>query len=355
MGVRIREKRGKLYLDIYFNGVRRWEALHLSVTGDKLQNKEVMRLAEVCRSKREVQMVSGEWNMQDPLARNKSLFSFLKGYAAEKPRRHSVNFLLNHLKEYPGGGVVLVSQVNRKWLSGFQAYLAGEGLAPATVNLYISALGKALRKAVQENMIAHNPQEGFQALRVPETDRTVLTFEEITRMSQIDFRGDMGLEIKRAFLFAAFTGLRISDIKTLTWGDIEHIGDRVQINKMQKKTLRRVVTPLNVTAWKIINDGTIHDRGAPVFPRLSRIATGLNSYLIAWADRAKLGRRIGWHTARRTFATLSLEYGADINTVSKLLGHTTVQTAAIYAQATDKLRARAVNALPELPMEQRGP
>ncbi|MDR1215965.1 MAG: hypothetical protein LBK25_04705 [Treponema sp.] len=50
MGVKIRKSRGKLYLDIYQNGNRRWEALHLSLTKDREQNKEVMRLAELCRS-----------------------------------------------------------------------------------------------------------------------------------------------------------------------------------------------------------------------------------------------------------------------------------------------------------------
>jgi hypothetical protein len=50
MGVKIREKRGKLYLDIYAGGRRAWEALHLTLTSDKKQNKEIMRLAEICRS-----------------------------------------------------------------------------------------------------------------------------------------------------------------------------------------------------------------------------------------------------------------------------------------------------------------
>ena len=43
MSVKVREKRGKLYLDIYLGGKRSWEALHLTLTSDKTQNKEIMR------------------------------------------------------------------------------------------------------------------------------------------------------------------------------------------------------------------------------------------------------------------------------------------------------------------------
>jgi hypothetical protein len=73
MGVNVREKRGKLYLDIYENGKRTWEALHLTLTNDKAQNREIMRLAEVCRSKRETQLLTGSWDIQDPIAGRKNL------------------------------------------------------------------------------------------------------------------------------------------------------------------------------------------------------------------------------------------------------------------------------------------
>ncbi|MDL2229050.1 hypothetical protein LJC14_02255 [Treponema sp. OttesenSCG-928-L16] len=57
MGVKIREKRGKLYRDVYTNGKRQWEALGLSMTSDKQQNKEIMRFAELCGSKRNTDII----------------------------------------------------------------------------------------------------------------------------------------------------------------------------------------------------------------------------------------------------------------------------------------------------------
>jgi site-specific recombinase XerD len=69
---------------------------------------------------------------------------------------------------------------------------------------------------------------------------------------------------------------------------------------------------------------------------------------LKWAEKAGVRKPVGWHTARRTFATWELEHGADIYTVAKLLGHTKLKQVARYAQATDKLRREAVTALPEI-------
>lgn len=81
MGVKIRKKRRKLYLDIYENGKRKWEALHLTLTDDRVHNKEAMRLAEICRAKRELQVVSGEWGLLDPIAAKKPLYNYIKEMA----------------------------------------------------------------------------------------------------------------------------------------------------------------------------------------------------------------------------------------------------------------------------------
>ena len=63
MSVKDRERNGKLYLDIYANGQRKWESLGLTVSIDDHQNKEVMRLAEKIRSKREIQIATEKWDL----------------------------------------------------------------------------------------------------------------------------------------------------------------------------------------------------------------------------------------------------------------------------------------------------
>jgi hypothetical protein len=78
MGVKIRVKGRKLYLDIYQNGRRTWESLRLTVSDDPAVNRETMRLAEYVRATREQQIFSGAWGLQDRTGSKMSLYSYFK-------------------------------------------------------------------------------------------------------------------------------------------------------------------------------------------------------------------------------------------------------------------------------------
>jgi integrase len=347
MGVKIREKRGKLYLDIYTGGKRTWEALHLTLTGDRNRNKEIMRMADICRSKRETQMLAGSWDIQDPVAGRKKLVTYLEELAKAAVNKGNIAGCIRYLKKYNNGSAVQLSQITSRWIDGFQQYLLNDsGLSPTTAWVYSKATRTALRRAVRENILLKNPAEGVRALPEPETPLVFLSVGEVQRLADTDLGGELGAEIRKAFIFVCYTGLRISDIKGLKWGDIER--DPLQIIKRQKKTRNAVCIPLKDTAWGIINDSTYHAPDDNVFSLLGNTKSQTNQYLIKWAAKAGIKKPVGWHTARRTFATWELESGADIYTVAKLLGHKKLNQVAKYAQATDKLRRTAVNALPEI-------
>ena len=352
MSVTVREKRGRLYLDVYADGRRKWEALGLTLTADKQQNKEIMRLAEVCRSKRETQIVSGEWGMVDPVNGKKSLFNYMTEIGKGREKKDHINRVLKYMAKFSGGNISL-GQVSEKWLEDFQAYLLKEsGLAKGTAARYEAAIRYALRKAARDRLIPRNPAEGIKAITIPESDKAYLTINEIQVLADTRLGGKLGETVKLAFLFACFNGIRISDLKSLEWGDIDI--ESKQISKRQEKTERRVFIPLHDVAWGIINDGTIHNHKELVFPRLTQSKTDTNQYLVAWARKAGIEKDVGWHTARRTFAVLSLEAGAEIFTVSKLLGHTNLKNTLVYAKATDKMKRGAVNALPVIDIVEGG-
>ena len=340
MSVTIRDKRGRLYLDIYANGRRKWEALGLTLTTDKQQNKEIMRLAEVCRSKRESQIVSGEWGLIDPVNGKQSLYGYMAEIGKSREKKDHLNRVLNYLGKFSGGNIAL-GQVTEKWLEDFQIFLLKEsGLSKGTAGRYEAAVRFALRKAARDRLIPRNPAEGVRAITIPESDKVYLTIQEIQKLANTPLGGKLGSEVKRAFIFGCYTGLRISDLKTLAWGDIQH--DPPQINKRQEKTERKAFVPLHTVAWEIINDGTIHNYKELIFPRLTQSKTDTNQYITAWAKKAGIEKQIGWHTGRHTFAVLSLESGAEIYTVSKLLGHTNLKNTQVYAKATDKMKPEAV-------------
>jgi hypothetical protein len=81
MGVSVRVHKGKIYLDIWYNGKRKREPLGLTIPADKTQKVEIMRLAEVCKSKREAQILSGEWGLIDPVGGKQTLIEYMNGIA----------------------------------------------------------------------------------------------------------------------------------------------------------------------------------------------------------------------------------------------------------------------------------
>jgi integrase len=350
MGVKVREKRGKLYLDIYMGGKRTWEALHLTLTNDKVQNKEIMRMAEICRSKKETQLLAGSWDIQDPIAGRKKLVTYLEEQAKARVNNDYITGCIRYLKKYSNGESIQLSQITPQWVDGFQQFLLkGTNLSPTTAYDYSKAIRMALRKAVNDNILLKNPAAGVKGLPEPETDHVFLNTEEVQKLVDTEMSSKLGEEIRRAFIFACYTGLRISDIKSLKWGDVEL--SPLQIIKRQKKTQRAVYVPLKETSWKIINDGREHNPNDKVFSLIANTKSQTNQYLLRWAEKAGVKKPVGWHTARRTFATLALDNGADIYTVAKLLGHTRLKQVAKYAQATDKLRRSAVAALPEIKLQ----
>jgi integrase len=346
MGVKIRVKRGKLYLDIYERGKRRWEALRLSLTKDKTQNKEIMRIAEICRSKRETQILAGAWDIQDPVAGKQRLVMYMEEYARNYKNPSIVRSCIHHVMRRQDGGTILVSRVTTKWVEDFQDYLLHDaGLSRSSACNYSKILRAALKRAVTENIILRDPAAAVPRLSLPEADLVFLDAEELQRLADVKLEPGTAAEVRRAFLFACHTGLRISDIETITWKRIER--NPPQINKRQEKTKRPVYIPLSGSARKLIGEGEEHSSEERLF-QLPKNRRGTYKHLKGWARAAGVEKNIGWHTARRTFATLALENGADVYTVARLLGHASISQAAKYAKVTDRLKREAVAALPEL-------
>jgi integrase len=347
MSVKVREKRGKLYLDIYMGGRRTWEALHLTLTNDKNQNKEIMRMADICRSIKETQLLAGSWDIQDPIAGRKKLVTYLEELAKLRISNDYITGCIRYLKKYTNGNTIELSQISPQWVDGFQQFLLNETkLSPTSAYGYSKGIRMALRKAVNDNILIKNPAASVKGLQEPETDHVFLNIDEAQRLADTEIGGKLGREIRCAFIFVCYTGLRISDIKSLEWGDIEL--SPLQIIKRQKKTRRAVYIPLKEIAWRIINDGKRHNSDDKVFSLIANAKSPTNWCLVKWAEKAGIKKPVGWHTARRTFATWELENGVDIYTVAKLLGHKNIKQVAKYAQVTDKLRRSAVAALPEI-------
>ena len=352
MSVSIRIKKGRYYLDIYHNGRRTWEKLGLTVAKDPQTAKDQKQLVETIKAKRELQLVSGQWGMQDKFLAKMTLYEYIKKIGEKKKHKDRMKKVLKWLEAYPGGASIQLGQVTHKWFMNFQDYLEKEsGLANITANTYAIAIRQALKQAVMENILLSDPSTGIKGISVPDTEYDYLELAELLKLAKVDISGDMGAEIKRAFLFACYCALRISDIKSLKWKDVTHTTTGAQIVKQQVKTKKRVAVPLHESAWSLINDGAIHNSEDKIFPLLAATNTDQNRNIITWTKKAGITKHITWHSARRTCPTLLHELGVDIYTIQKICGHTKTSTTAKYTSVSDQKLREAVNTLPKLEMD----
>ena len=155
------------------------------------------------------------------------------------------------------------------------------------------------------------------------------------------------VRVKRLFLFSCFTGLRYKDIFNLRWKNLKQIDEGVfQIELVQQKTKKPLVVPLSENALQWIPERHMDGDENRIF-QMPETSCAYD-YLHKWTEKAGIKKNVTFHVGRHTYATLLLYYGADLYTVSKLLGHTNIKTTQIYAKVMDETKRKAVNLIPQI-------
>ena len=166
-----------------------------------------------------------------------------------------------------------------------------------------------------------------------------LTIEELKALMATD---SYRPEVKQAFIFACFTGLRLSDMYKLAPIHIFKTpdGKGEYIDMEMQKTEKPVIIPLSEEAkrWLPKPKGIT----TPFFD-IPTTQTVIGRALRKWAEAAGVEKHISFHCSRHTFGTMMLTLGADLFTTSKLMGHTNIQTTEIYAKIVDKKKEEAIN------------
>lgn len=340
MSVKLRQKKlndggFSLYLDIIHNGRRSYQFLDLQLGSNKEANKENIRIAETIRAKKEIELNTTQYGLT-PTFKTKT--DFISYFEAQELKTKEKNAIVLYLKEFSTG--ISISSIDKKWLLDFQNFLLKK-LSNNSARHYWMYINKVLNRAVNDGIILKNPCAGLESIKGTEVEKSFLTFEEVQKLADTPCNP----ETKRAFLFSCFTGLRISDVRQLRYSDIEN--DRIKFR--QQKTGRIEYLPINETARTLIEkrSSNIIDLKNDFIFRVPPHET-LRLNLKRWARRAGIDKNISFHTARHTCATIALTSGVDLYTVSKMLGHKSLQTTQIYAKIVDEKLKEAVNKLPSI-------
>lgn len=359
-----------LYLDIYHNGRRTYEFLKLYIIpektrADKEKNRETLKLANSVKAQRIIEIQNGEFGFKTSFAGQTLFFQYYRDLTEKRlgteSRGNWGNWLcaLKHLEAYEKNRNITMEQITPAWVQGFRDYLEKRAEAfgndkreraerrPLSQNSrqsYFNKLRACLRQAYEDGIISQNPMRGIEGFRGEEGTRMYLTIEELRRMqaAKCEFP-----EIKRAFLFSCLTGLRRSDIVKLTWGEVHKQGDFTRIIFRQKKTGGQEYIDITPQAADLIGERGNHASDDFVFGDIHS-PSATNYHIREWALRAGVDKYISFHCGRHTFASLMLDTGTDIYTVSKLLGHRELSTTQIYAKVMDKNKQAAVARIPDI-------
>ena len=358
-----------LYFDIYVNGKRKYEFLRLYLVPEtdkyaKGQNRKVLDIAYKLKQKRLFELFGKRLESGSVFIssdEDKRLIDVVEAYAVERKksgqgekegRYGSVMTLKMHLIVYAGENV-LMSQVDKDFCIGFARYLktaknlhqhikSERYLSDGTAYLKYSMFRCVLNDAVRKGYIEKNPTKLVPAIdrpKKPDTERDYLSVEEVKMLMKTPCPYK---DLKLAFLFSCFTGLRKSDILDLRWRNISNNGNKYQIYKRIQKTQRWQTIPLSEQAMLWLPERRDVSDDSRIFQSMSN--SSLASNIKKWAKMAGIKhKRVTFHVARHTFATLELSLGVDLYTVSKLLGHTNIATTQIYAKVVDKQKEEAIN------------
>ncbi|MBO7060139.1 MAG: site-specific integrase [Fibrobacter sp.] len=331
-----------LHLDYRIGGKRIREFLKLYLVpakthADKIKNQETIRLATEIKNKRIRELDSGELNVSTPKKIKTVLAAdyFEKKISSIKTEnsRQNNQTMVNALKDFKRNATL--AEINRDFFKAFVDYLL-EKRSVNTARLYAVLLKARLHDAYIDGMIPQNPDLYGLTPKKLTKDVEFLDIDELRKLQE----ADAPEEVRNPFLFCCFTGLRFSDVKRLKWENIEK---GIIILRMEK-TDEIVRVPLSENARKFMPQEKKHKGFVFEIDPLN----SLNRKLKNWAAEAGIKKNLHFHMSRHTFATLALKHGAELYTVSKLLGHKSVETTQIYAKVLDEGRRKAVDAIPEL-------
>lgn len=356
--------RKAVFLEYCVNGKQKQEYLHLYLEPDErddrkamIHNKEVMRIANNVKARKTMELLEAKTGLNMNKGNGKMLLSdWILSFRDEKERTcrgneyvMTIDNVRKHLVKYRGENIRMMD-IDKDFCLGFVEYLktattrwGNKVLSHVTQKVYFVMFGTMMKQAVQDGVIPKNPidmMKRSEKIKTPDTERVYLDLSEVKQLANTECKSEL---VKKAFMFSCFCGLRISDIRKLTWQDIEVVTDRYgnktyRLSSIMQKTQRKVSYALSNEAMKWLPD---KGDSPLVFDGLNAEGT-INGYIKKWAEAAGITKNVSFHTARHTFATMMLTLGADLYTTSKLLGHTNIATTQIYAKIIDKKKDEAM-------------
>ena len=347
-----KKDRKREFLKLYL-----WQAPRTPL--ERQQNKETLELAKKIRYERGQELLERVEGYRLKKERDINFLDYFQAYI-DKYTKKDIRMLkiafqrfidfLNDTPEYKKyAKKIKPEQITKDMVEAFTEYLQGRSKGEGAHSLY-ARFKKVIKYAIEHDAMLKNPCTGI-TIKVDEQQlrKEVLSPEEIQQLIATHYEHE-NPNIRRAFIFCLYCGLRYCDVKDLTFANVDFSNKLLKFEQNKTKghsASSGVVIPLNDGILKLIGEPSDPDKRDEVIFPLPSYEMCLKA-LRRWVKRAGINKHISWHCARHSFAVNILNNGANIKTVASLLGHSGLKHTEKYTRAIDSLKQEAINSLPEL-------
>lgn len=323
---------------------------------ERQTNKETLELAKEIRTEREQELKKDRTGKRLSKTKNANFLDVFQIYIDSYSKKdiRMMQIALNRFKDFLKKEHPIYSknikpeQLDRDMMFSFVEFLQSKSTGEGAKSIY-QRFKKFVKYAVEHDIMIKNPCSGVVCKVDDQTlKKDVLSLEEIERLISTTY-DNQNPEIRRAFIFCLYTGIRFCDVIELKYNNVDYSNKILKYEQAKTKghsTTSGVVTPLNDGLLSLIGEPPNSIKNDFIFhlPSHTMCLKGLRR----WVKRAGIDKHITWHCARHSFAVNILNNGANIKTVASLLGHSGLKHTEKYTRAVDSLKQAAIDSLPKL-------
>ena len=302
-------------------------------------NRTMIDKGELIRCRRQEAIINRQFGFIDRHQEDEDFLSYFREMSKKKYQKWEIVY--RHFENFVNGKctfgevtVDLCKKFGEYLLNAKNLRIEHQPLCRNSVAGYFSTFRGLLKIAYRDKLLKENINDFLEKIEWEDVRKEFLTQEELIKLAETPCKQPV---LKQAALFSCLTGLRISDIESLTWENIQNAPDMGWCIRIRtQKTQTEAVLPISTEALSLCGE-----RGeGKVFKGLSR--SMINYPLKKWIKEAGISKYITFHCFRHTYATLQIAAGTDIYTVSKMLTHKNVTTTQIYEDLVSSKKRETV-------------
>lgn len=243
---------------------------------------------------------------------------------------------LNHLMKF--GKIVEFSDITNSSIMAFDAYLHENSLQQSSIYGQHKRVTKWIRKALREGYVQRNP---YDQLTFSSGNRNTIKYlspEQLVKIESKVFQIERLNIVRDVFLFACYTGLAYQKLQSLKRDQISHdddgtvwiIGNRKKVSEAKGGTASgEYFVPLHQKALDILKkyEGVRDPYLLPVHSNQR-----FNSYLKEIQVLCEIDMNLTSHVARHSFATIFINRGVSLESIRKMLGHSSISMTQKYSK-----------------------